>query len=86
MRPTSTVRSFSKLYGLAGLRIGYGISDIELADILDRARHPFNVSSLAQAAAQTGGAVIIGAPTNAFTDAFADLGLFESLMNMEFAE
>jgi anti-anti-sigma regulatory factor len=42
--------------------------------------------SLAQAAAQTGGAVIIGAPTNAFTDAFADLGLFESLMNMEFAE
>ncbi len=42
--------------------------------------------SVAQAAADTGGAVIIRAPTDAFTDAFADLGLFESLMNMEFAE
>ncbi len=42
--------------------------------------------SLAQAAAGTGGAVIIRAPTDAFTDAFSDLGLFESLMNMEFAE
>ncbi len=42
--------------------------------------------SLARAATQTGGAVIVCAPTNAFTDAFADLGLFESLMNMEFAE
>lgn len=42
--------------------------------------------SLARAATQTGGAVIVSAPTNAFTDAFADLGLFESLMNMEFAE
>ena len=42
--------------------------------------------SVAQAAADTGGAVIIRAPTNAFTDAFADLGLFESLMKMEFAE
>ena len=42
--------------------------------------------SLAEAAAATGGAVIIRAPTNAFTDAFTDLGLFESLMKMEFAE
>ncbi len=42
--------------------------------------------SLARVATQTGGAVIVCAPTNAFTDAFADLGLFESLMNMEFAE
>ena len=42
--------------------------------------------SLAQAVTETGGAVIIRAPTGAFTDAFADLGLFESLMNMEFAE
>jgi len=48
---TISVRSFSKLYGLAGLRIGYGISDPELADILDRARHPFNVSRLAEIAA-----------------------------------
>ena len=42
--------------------------------------------SLAQTAKQTGGAVIVRTPTGAFTDAFADLGLFESLMNMEFAE
>jgi anti-anti-sigma regulatory factor len=42
--------------------------------------------SLAQAATQTGGAVIVRTPTDAFTDAFADLGLFEPLMNMEFAE
>ncbi len=42
--------------------------------------------SLAEAAAETGGAVIIRAPTGAFTDAFADLGLFEALMNMQFAE
>ncbi|MFQ5565196.1 MAG: STAS domain-containing protein [Paracoccaceae bacterium] len=42
--------------------------------------------SLAQAAAATGGAVVIRAPTDAFTDAFADLGLFEALMKMQFAE
>jgi len=48
---TISVRSFSKLYGLAGLRIGYGICDLELAGILDRARHPFNVSRLAEIAA-----------------------------------
>ncbi len=44
------------------------------------------VISLARAAKQTGGAVIVRTPTDAFTDAFADLGMFESLMNMEFAE
>jgi anti-anti-sigma regulatory factor len=42
--------------------------------------------SLARTVAETGGAVIIRAPTGAFTDAFADLGLFEPLMNMQFAE
>jgi anti-anti-sigma regulatory factor len=42
--------------------------------------------SLARTAAEAGGAVIIRAPTGAFTDAFADLGLFEPLMNMQFAE
>ena len=44
-------RSFSKAYGLAGLRIGYGISNPEMADYLNRVREPFNVNSLAQAAA-----------------------------------
>jgi anti-anti-sigma regulatory factor len=41
---------------------------------------------VARSAAQAGGAVIVRSPSAAFTDAFADLGLFESLMNMEFAE
>ena len=44
-------RSFSKAYGLAGLRVGYGISHPDVADMLNRVRQPFNVNSLAQAAA-----------------------------------
>jgi histidinol-phosphate aminotransferase len=44
-------RTFSKIYGLAGLRVGYGISSPEIADILNRVRQPFNVNSVAQAAA-----------------------------------
>jgi histidinol-phosphate aminotransferase len=44
-------RSFSKAYGLAGLRIGYGIAQNNLTDLLNRIRQPFNVNSLAQAAA-----------------------------------
>ena len=44
-------RTFSKIYGLAGLRIGYGIARPEVVDILNRVREPFNVDSLAQAAA-----------------------------------
>lgn len=44
-------RSFSKAYGLAGLRIGYGISDPEIISYMERVREPFNVNILAQAAA-----------------------------------
>jgi len=44
-------RTFSKVYGLAGLRIGFAISQPDIADMLNRARQPFNVNSLAQAAA-----------------------------------
>lgn len=44
-------RSFSKAYGLAGLRVGYGIAQLELTDLLNRVRQPFNVNTLAQAAA-----------------------------------
>ncbi|MBF0386013.1 MAG: histidinol-phosphate transaminase [Candidatus Omnitrophica bacterium] len=44
-------RTFSKLYGLAGLRVGYGIASEEIIDILNRVREPFNINSLAQAAA-----------------------------------
>jgi histidinol-phosphate aminotransferase len=46
-----TTRTFSKVYGLAGLRIGYGIASREIIDILNRLREPFNVNSMAQAAA-----------------------------------
>lgn len=44
-------RTFSKAYGLAGLRIGYALSHPEVADLLNRIRQPFNANSLAQAAA-----------------------------------
>ena len=44
-------RTFSKAYGLAALRVGYGVSQPALADILNRVRQPFNVNSLAQVAA-----------------------------------
>ncbi|MCD4781673.1 MAG: histidinol-phosphate transaminase [Candidatus Omnitrophica bacterium] len=44
-------RTFSKMYGLAGLRVGYGISSAEVIDFLNRIRDPFNVNSVAQAAA-----------------------------------
>jgi histidinol-phosphate aminotransferase len=41
------MRTFSKIYGLAGLRVGYGITSPETAELLNRVRHPFNVNSLA---------------------------------------
>jgi histidinol-phosphate aminotransferase len=44
-------RTFSKVHGLAALRVGYGISDPRIAELLNRVRQPFNVNSLAQAAA-----------------------------------
>ena len=44
-------RTFSKAYGLAGLRVGFGIAQPGLTDLLNRIRQPFNVNSLAQAAA-----------------------------------
>jgi histidinol-phosphate aminotransferase len=44
-------RTFSKAYGLASLRIGYGVCQPELADVMNRVRQPFNVNSFAQAAA-----------------------------------
>lgn len=44
-------RTFSKAYGLAGLRVGYGVAQAELSGLLNRVRLPFNVSTIAQAAA-----------------------------------
>ena len=51
-RPATLVmRTFSKLHGLAGLRVGYGIAGRELASYLERARHPFNLNLVAEEAA-----------------------------------
>ena len=50
-RPLIGLRTFSKAYGLAGLRIGYGYGPSALMGYMDRLRSPFNVNSLAQAAA-----------------------------------
>ena len=50
-RPVLALRTFSKIYGLAGLRIGYGIGPAPLIALINRVREPFNTNSLAQAAA-----------------------------------
>ena len=44
-------RTFSKIYGLAGLRVGYGVASAEIADLMNRVRQPFNVNNLAIAGA-----------------------------------
>jgi histidinol-phosphate aminotransferase len=44
-------RTFSKAYGLAGLRVGYAMSHEQVTDMMNRVRQPFNVNSVAQAAA-----------------------------------
>ncbi len=46
-------RTFSKAYGLAGLRVGYGLSHPDIANLLNRVRQPFNNNSLALVAAET---------------------------------
>jgi histidinol-phosphate aminotransferase len=48
---TLSARTFSKIAGLAGLRVGYAVADRELAGYLERARHPFNLNVLAEVAA-----------------------------------
>lgn len=45
-------RTFSKIYGLAGLRVGYGIGNEPLISLVGRVRHPFNVNSIGLAAAE----------------------------------
>jgi histidinol-phosphate aminotransferase len=49
--PIIVLRTFSKIYGLAGLRVGYGLGEPWLIELLNRVRPPFNVNALAQAAA-----------------------------------
>jgi histidinol-phosphate aminotransferase len=50
-RNVIVLRTFSKIYGLAGLRIGYGVATAEIINFLNRIRPPFNANSLAQCAA-----------------------------------
>jgi len=78
------MRTFSKIQGLAGLRIGYGLAPLEIADLLQRARQPFNANAIAQAGAMAGLAdVEHQRKTKAVTDegrrvmeqAFAKMGL-----------
>jgi histidinol-phosphate aminotransferase len=45
------MRTFSKIFGLAGLRLGYGIGDSDLIAALEKVRQPFNINSIAQAGA-----------------------------------
>jgi histidinol-phosphate aminotransferase len=77
-------RTFSKAYGLAGLRVGFGIAQPAVTDLMNRIRQPFNVNSLAQAAAVAAlndkeflakGAANNTAGYNQLTDAFKALGL-----------
>ncbi|HEX2854203.1 MAG TPA: histidinol-phosphate transaminase [Opitutaceae bacterium] len=50
-RKVICLRTFSKIYGLASLRVGYGYASAEIAALLNRVRQPFNVNAIAQAAA-----------------------------------
>ena len=50
-KPIVGMRTFSKAFGLAGLRVGYGVMPTDLAELLHRVRQPFNVNTLAQMAA-----------------------------------
>jgi histidinol-phosphate aminotransferase len=77
-------RTFSKAYGLAGLRVGFAIAQPALTDLMNRIRQPFNVNSLAQAAAiaALGDKEFLeqGARNNAagyqqFVEAFEEMGL-----------
>ena len=53
-RNVVVLRTFSKIQGLAGLRIGYGIAPAEVIEVLQRTRQPFNTNALAQAGALAG--------------------------------
>lgn len=77
-------RTFSKAYGLAGLRIGFGVSCLEVADLLNRVRQPFNGNMLALAAAEaamsdsaylTQTIAVNNAGMAQLTSGFAELGL-----------
>lgn len=77
-------RTFSKAYGLAGLRVGYAVAHPDVADLMNRVRQPFNVSSIALAAAEAALGdeefIALSAELNRrgmaqLTEAFAAMGL-----------
>lgn len=77
-------RTFSKVHGLAGLRVGFGVSRPEIAGLLNRVREPFNVNSLALTAAQaalsddahvTQSVAMNRAGMTQLSQAFTDMGL-----------
>lgn len=77
-------RTFSKAYGLAGLRVGYAIAHPGVADLMNRVRQPFNVSSVALAAAEAAlgddeflaqSAELNRRGMAQLTEAFAEMGL-----------
>ncbi len=87
-----TTRTFSKAYGLAGLRVGYAVSHPDLADLMNRVRQPFNVNSLALLAAEVAledqehlrrCVAMNDQGMQTLTAAFAGLGMewFESIAN-----
>ena len=75
------MRTFSKIQGLAGLRIGYGLAPAEIADLLQRARQPFNANSIAQAGAMAG---LLDREHQEETKAITDAG--RALFERTFAE
>lgn len=83
-RNVVVLRTFSKIYALAGLRVGYGIADPTIVRYIDQVREPFNVNSVAQYAAAASledpGHVTKARELNRtgmkqFTDAFEQMGL-----------
>ncbi len=82
--PVISLRTFSKIYGLAGLRIGYGIAPAEVIADLNRVRSPFNVNAMAQAAARAAieddehlerSRKMVNDSRKQLTEGFAELGL-----------
>ena len=80
-RNAIVLRTFSKIQGLASLRIGYGMAPAEMIDILQKTRQPFNVNGIAQAGALAG---LADAEHQARTKAVTDEG--RALFQKAFAE
>lgn len=79
-------RTFSKAYGLAGLRVGYSVSDPDIADILNRVRQPFNCNVLALKAAKTvlSDKAFLGETVALNKAGMADLSCFFTEHNLDF--